>query len=121
MGRRLACRDRPFPSRGVDLGECDFALDSVVQPDRLDLDPGAYLQLLVALEPADLERPAHRALDLTLGGPPTASFLACSSSNCFCATRCSAVSFASMLSLKRNGSFTSRRGTSTTRIPLGAR
>ena len=52
----------------MDSRERDFALDSVVQPDTLDLDPGDDLQLLVALEPAGFERLAHGALDLTLGG-----------------------------------------------------
>ncbi len=45
--------------------ERDFALDSVVQHDALDLDPGADLQLLVAPELA--AQLAHGALDLTLG------------------------------------------------------
>ncbi len=70
-------RNRPLPAvrltPGFRLGLCsrsgerDFALDSVVQPDALDLDARGRLQLLAALEPTGLDRPAHGALDLALG------------------------------------------------------
>ncbi len=56
----------------VDSRERDFALNPVVQHDALDLDPGAYLQLLVAPE-----RRVYRALEhawrLSISTPPGAN------------------------------------------------